>query len=268
MRSELIRTLGPTTGECNICGARGVLTEDHVPPKGSPRLGAHELYRIHDALGLHKPADKKGRLFNRGVKHRSICPECNNHLLGARYDPSLIGLAMEVSHHLESVLMRPSIAHIPMRPHLVARSVVGHLLAVEHSRRAAGEMEEAMARYFLDETLNWPDDLRFTSWVYPYRRQVSMRGTGYMRLHTQAHSFFYLLKFYPLAFLISTGGLSPEGDCLQRHFERPMALNDESIFRLRLDTFVHPLWPEAPDDEGMLLMGSGSMVAFDKNAIY
>lgn len=64
-------TLGPKTGECNICRSHGTLTEDHIPPKGAIRITQMEMLHLIQVLSAPS-SSSKGRLSQDGVKFRTL----------------------------------------------------------------------------------------------------------------------------------------------------------------------------------------------------
>jgi hypothetical protein len=100
----------PTIGYCNICNQQAILTWDHVPPKGSIKLTPVEIRAFLDTIGesdgipveyygdySHRRQFHQRRFSQNGVKYRSICAECNNKRLGARYDPEVKRVSDEVA---------------------------------------------------------------------------------------------------------------------------------------------------------------------------
>lgn len=61
-KSMRLETRGPEIGPCNICGKIAKLTEDHIPPKGVPRVGQAYATSLVAALGAQK-VGKGSRLF-------------------------------------------------------------------------------------------------------------------------------------------------------------------------------------------------------------
>ena len=93
MEFEYREHKGHKTGPCNICGTRGQLTWDHVPPKGGVDLQLVEIERatavFTSSLGMEKP-----EISQNGLKFRTLCATCNNKRLGAKFDPALNSLAL------------------------------------------------------------------------------------------------------------------------------------------------------------------------------
>lgn len=170
-------TRGAKTGQCNICGKYGPLTEDHIPPKGVPRLGQVAMMNLIDMLAAERPS-KSTRYSQDGVKYRTICSDCNSGLLGARYDPELISMANYITDYVSSRLYLPPQLEVLIKPNRLCRSVVGHLLAHRVDSYREGDVISGLTDYFLDETADFPNDLKLYYWVYPYKDQVAITGAG------------------------------------------------------------------------------------------
>jgi len=251
-----LNTLGPKEGICNICGAFGSLTEDHTPPKSCKGLAQSELDRI--SVRITGERGVKGRRFRTGVKFRSLCGPCNNKLLGADYDPALATFCDNVRRAVNTKLLLPPIISVDVQPQAVMRSVLGHLSALGINRYEKGDVTESLRDYMLDRTKPLPSQLRFYYWLYPYRPQVLIRDAvmGIGPFGNQQTVLFWLLKFFPLSFLITWN------EPTHRLINQPTL----DVFRSRSFDFVTPvhlylrptvpeLWPETPTDSHIILYG-------------
>jgi len=256
-----IATFGPKVGTCNICGEHGPLTEDHVPPKGCVRISQVEMKHITHKLSVDtKPA--RGRLSQNGVKYRTLCPRCNNSLLGARYDPGLRDFVNQVANCLRSPLHLPESTTLAGEPQKIMRAVLGHLSAQGVDRYLKGPNTEAFRDYFLDETLPFPDGLRIYYWVYPFQPQVLVRDCAYLDTANGQPVALWLMKFFPLAFLVTWQDQLPNRfDLCNFDPWRHSGIDDRADLPIRLRPIVHPNWPEAPTDNAVLLYGQEAMVA-------
>lgn len=198
----LIRTQGLRKGLCNICGIYGKLTEDHIPPKGTIHVSAVELREIVERL---RPSDAKLRapISQNGVKYRTLCAQCNNLLLGHRYDSALIAFSNEVGNYLTSNIVLPDVTKLSVQPQKVMRSVIGHLSAQGVGRFGKGKYTHEIMGYLIDSDSLLPESLRVYCWVYPHKTQVLIRAAALRNLKTHQGVAFWLLKFFPLAFFVT-----------------------------------------------------------------
>jgi hypothetical protein len=252
-------------GICTICEEACALTDDHVPPKGSYKPSK---VWVRGLVPLRRPDGRiKRRQCQNGVTFQAICGDCNNYRLGNQYDPSLNHLSRKVGQILRVAdrVALPDRCAVRIKPQRVARAVVGHLLAAEENPPTTprqGTMLTAMRRYFLDATEEMPSDLRLFLWPYRGERQTILRGAGIMfNLVGESPPPFVVgdfLKYSPVAFWLTTG--IPGRVAVQiadREIDPTgLALDDEVDFFVPTkarDTF-RPDWPEAPDDDGALLL--------------
>lgn len=246
---------GPLRGPCAICGIPADLTLDHVPPKGATRITAVEMRDLTARLSMD---GTQGRceLSQDGVKFRTICPRCNNERLGAGADLELVKLCNHADTVLRSSLVLPPSFAAEVRPMRVLRAVAGHLLATEVGRRPAGPFERGMADFFLDTRLPPPRELECFYWPYPYNDQVIIRDVGLTRLgHGKAPLIFKLLKFYPLAFMLTW-----QRDASAWNFRMPdlaafRRLSNDDVAFVPIDLRAVPAqrWPEAPTDDSAVM---------------
>jgi hypothetical protein len=256
-----VDTRGPKIGYCNICDAYGPLTGDHIPPKGTLRFPQVDLLHIADLLRAEKPIGKrKSRRMQSGVKFRSLCSRCNSELLGARYDPALIEFTNSVSLLLKGAVAVPEVAFVNVTPGAIARSLLGHLLAVGVERRQTTPVLEAVSTFFLDTTLPLPHGLELHYWVYPYRRQIAIRDAALIASFSKSEPIaFWCLKYFPLGFIVTWGRREQHLPNL-RDFMLSGGMHPARV-PVVLRNLPPQNWPEAPSDEGAVFYGEGAIGA-------
>lgn len=254
-------TRGPKNGQCNICGVTGTLTEDHTPPKGCIRVGQVDIQHIVHRLSAEKPQSRGHRSQN-GVKYRTLCPRCNNGLLGANYDIAFNAFVNAVGTYLKSSLKLPGTMTVKGQPQKIMRAVLGHLSAQGIDRYLKGPETEAVRNYFLDETLSLPNSINIYYWAYPYQGQVLVRDCSYVDLSVGTPVVMWFTKFFPIAFMVTWG--EPPGynfDVPNLAAWRSCAINDELELPVPLSRIVHQYWPEAPTDHSVVIYGQEAVVA-------
>lgn len=217
------------TPRCRICLAKGPLTWDHVPPRGTVGTNPMELLSFVHWLSLEIPerldlvgdervfeASFRSRKSSNGVKFKTLCPRCNNDLLGGRYDPELKRLvtstASLIAASTRGTFRMPDVVSICAKTHLLLRAIVGHLLAAESGHPSEGEQRafgspkssfyEDLRAYVLDETLPIPSNVRVYYWPFPSTDQVVVRGLALLETGSDRWLVGDLMKFYPLAFYV------------------------------------------------------------------
>lgn len=132
-----------TRGRCAICGAIGLLTKDHVPPKSVMEPVVLEIIRISDLLmeDSERPVPRGG--FQAPV-FPSLCKDCNNQRLGLSYDPVLARFIEDTRpwvNIIERGIIIPDGISVTTKPLRLARAVVGHLLAAVRLRFRESKVE-------------------------------------------------------------------------------------------------------------------------------
>jgi hypothetical protein len=260
-------------GYCNLCNRETTLTRDHVPPKGSTILRNVFLQTLtqrvdkvanHQARKIYADEDSqkyllKTKISQDGVKFPSICSECNNERLGARYDREIIRISKEVGRLVRAStrkrLILPDEITISVRTHYLLRGIIGHLLAAFRSTdpsRPHPSLQDGFYKdlrdYFLDESLPIPPSVTFYYWTYPSYVQVTVIGLALGLYDGKAWMVGDLLKFFPLAYYVAhrgDGGLE---------LPVPQIIGDScNDMDCRIPLFVKlrdipPVtWPEIPD---------------------
>lgn len=250
-----IATRGPKSGQCNVCGEYGPLTEDHTPPKGAYRPTQVEIQSLVRRLSRTN-LGKKSRFSQNGVKYRSLCHRCNNALLGAKYDPAFNSFVNQASSLLRSTLILPQVISVPGQPQAIMRSLLGHLSAQGVGRYRKGPHTEALRNYLLDPSLPLPAPLRVFYWLYPHQSHVMARDAAYVDLGAGSPFAIWFLKFYPLAFLVAWDGPSTmpfPTECFDNW--RSLDYAETVDLPIRLQPLPPEYWPEAPTDFSLLAFG-------------
>ena len=90
-----------------------------------------------------------------------------------------------------------------------------------------------------------------------------IRGAGLVTLRGEGSSFFWLMKYYPLAFMATwKADLSPTG---LRTFDsfKTFAFGEYADLMFDLHPLPHAHWPEMPTDHEAILYGRDAIVAVD-----
>lgn len=267
-RGRALRTdiRGPKTGRCNICGQDGPLTVDHTPPKSCGGVTAAQVRTLTQQLGNGVEGKRNTRLQTR-VARRTLCERCNT-LLGHQYDPALADFCRQVRTAADAVVHLPVEFRARIRPQAVIRSVLGHMVAFEPDRYLKGAVTEPLRDYILDASRSLPDSIKVYYWFYPYQQTVHVPGAALGTLGVRGQGqidpvFFWLLKFYPLAFMATIDANSNPTQVESLNFFRTATVTDEHEVLVPLAPVKPSHWPELPDNDGNIavLHGPGGAVS-------
>ncbi|WP_155837760.1 hypothetical protein [Hydrogenovibrio marinus] len=231
-----------------------------------------ELRSIHHSLSV-LPGEKlpKGRLVQNGVKYKTLCDNCNNNILGAKCDGEFGVLTHRVSEHLYSGIQLPGYSTFSVRiaPQKIMRSVLGHLKALGVERYEMGRFTEPVRDYLLNTSLPLPEGIKVYYWLHPYRRNVTIRDAALASLELKSTCNFWLLKFYPLAFMVTFNqgnGFSRIINAMDLDRYGSLDFDQEVDLPILFDErdIKHPYWPEAPEDSTMVFYGEESYDAIQK----
>ena len=213
-----------------------------------------------------EPPGIRGRVSQNGAKYRTLCGRCNNDKLGLNYDPEFNRFVNEVGSYVNTAISLPRVMSVCAKPQKVARAIIGHLMAQRVDGYKKGKNTEALRDWFLDDELPMPEYMKIYYWVYPYKIQVLARDAVMRNLTAPDNAHFWLMKFFPIAFLVIWD--SPQGyDYTSlRTFEdfRSLGPDDETEIPIDLTGLPHERWPEAPDDGRFCAFGSGAIGVVEK----
>lgn len=256
----LMQTRGPLFGRCNLCENEGKLTEDHTPPKGVVRVGQLELHHITARLAV-QTEPRKFRQFQNGVKYRTLCAKCNNNL-GSLDDPALIDFSRLVHGVMTSEW--PFSAGV-VKPQNVMRSVIGHLCAQGVDRYLKGDATEPLAAYLTNREAVLPPGIEVFWWPYPFRHQVVARDAGYLDMKSGSAIVTWMMKFFPLAFLVAFDRPKdvrfPVAELSEYRSYRSGELAKVNIDCLRI---MPEHWPEAPTGNSAMMYGAEASFARER----
>lgn len=215
------------------------------------------VYESMDSAGQQARKAKA----QRRVAVRSLCRRCNSDLLGHRYDPALADFCRQARTAADGVLQLPAELGVRIRPTAVMRSVLGHMAAREANRYQKGPITEPLRDFILDAALPLPEIMNFYYWFYPHRRQVFVRDAALLVMGTGDPFTFWLLKFFPLAFMVTFDTQIAPAKAHSLNFFRTAQIDAEYDVPLRLRPAVHELWPEHPTDSAAIMYGQGAHIA-------
>lgn len=251
---------------CNLCLRRAAMTEDHLFPSGLVSPGQRRVTKI-----LHKVDPTfRGRqgtfLAQNGVKKATLCADCNNRVLGAGLDPSLIAVYKAASKALEiGRFSATATLHLHyVNLNYVARAVAGHLLALDETPQARHTMSRYLRRFVLQEQAGLHPTLRFHMWLYPSNHQGMLKDLHHFEFGA-ADQLMWISAFktYPLAFAFSTEILNPSFQ-LAGMMDLTKFINPEEKvlygMRVPLRPIVDFNWPFAAHRSGGILTGANDSV--------
>lgn len=244
-----------------MCGFIGPLTRDHIPPQSLVPAQPVDV-RLLTELWNSRGQPSTRRAF-RSVSIPSLCRACNSDRLGAQFDPALLEFAgraitwVRAAHQLW--LSLPDEFTIQVRPHRVARAVVGHLLAAEHRKNPSEPLRRApmldeMREYFLGDG-SAPETFELYVWPCAGDTQVVARSLNVTEYGHSDSLLGDVLKFFPLGFwLIYQRPASATVSVPQLPIHEMGGLDDVVSITLPLTRVPRPDWPEAPGKMGMVFM--------------
>jgi hypothetical protein len=141
------------------------------------------------------------------------------------------------------------------------RSVFGHMAAREANRYQKGPITEPLRDFILNPALPLPDEMKFYYWFYPHRRQVFVRDAALLVMGTANPFSFWLLKFFPLAFMVTFDTEIAPAKAHSLNFYRTAPPDAEHNVALRIRPTVHELWPEHPTESAVIMYGEGAYIA-------
>lgn len=189
--------------KCNICGEVTNLTWDHVPPKNCFNDTKIVCNRLFDPEALR--ISRKYKIFQSGIRYRTICGNCNNGLLGAIYDTELKKFIDVIDKMFNSKIILDGIYNTTFNANKISRSIVGHLLSAKAEYDGETLIDEKLRTFFLNQSNIPPDNLKLLYYIYPYESMLILRDIVVEELAELPSGLISCLLFYPIAFILCDG---------------------------------------------------------------
>ncbi|BBD70047.1 hypothetical protein NIES4072_64270 [Nostoc commune NIES-4072] len=238
---------------CNICQLEKELSEDHVPPQACPPAKNTVISKLfYQMIG---DRSFRPRMSQKGVSYKTICSDCNNKL-GNRYDWALGDFSQKIESFIGSSVILPDSFEVECYPNAIMRSVLGHLLAAK-TQTDEVVVDTIIRPCILDPSLPIPDEIHIFYWVYPYETISILRDFAMpaVRGNLQTSGFFNMIKFYPIAFLI-THQLPSYEKLLSLDKFNQLPSGDKANLQIDLRPIKRSTWPEeCLGEENFLLVG-------------
>ena len=163
-------------------------------------------------------------------------------------------------------LQLPAFFSVELKPHRVARAVIGHLLAAEERKDPAGPirrgpMPDDMRAYFLDPEAAAPSTLELYVWPYAGETHLIARALSITRYGASDSAFGSILKFNPLAFwLVYERSETTQINVPMIPIHDCAGLDSDAVVTLPVRNCPRPDWPEKPDEWGIVLLNNESTI--------
>ncbi|NWG28537.1 MAG: hypothetical protein HXY48_08395 [Ignavibacteriaceae bacterium] len=237
-------------GKCNICLKEASLTWDHVPPRSGIELSAVEMQTV---LQRFTANNNKFLISQNGVKYRTICKSCNE-FLGSTYDKVMNEFSRTLGKYLKSTLILPKIINIKTKPNLLVKGIIAHLISAK-SEIDEVTFDKIFREFISNKNASIPEDLHIYYWIYPYNNIIVIRDfmMPSIRGNFKEFSFFHLLKFFPIAYLVSDSKANENLPDLIKYCNSDCDF--ESDIQINLERVESYNWPEIVEDGNVFFGG-------------
>ncbi len=172
IREKLVRLMRDHIMIDVICGQLAKLTEDHVPPKFWHN-SKEKRYSL--GLGLYDPSMASHKLpwkGRKGIVFSSLCSDCNNRVLGSTKDRALKEFCDQVKSQLFHNTINSQYTICNIDANMVAKGVVGHLLAAKDFYDDQSLIDRELRQYVLDDSALPPENMQLLFFYYPWKQYI------------------------------------------------------------------------------------------------
>lgn len=242
--------------KCNICGQVSDLTWDHVPPKFCLNKGK---VKFNSILELHEKEDRY-RVYQNGIRYRTICSNCNNNILGSNYDKEyqkFVEMLIQIYSTKGNIGQYIDCKGIKINK--LARAIVGHFLAAREVYND-GKLENELRMYFLNPKALPPQGLSLYYYVYLYNSIMIIRDIVPKKFGHNEYmipdGLMSCLNAFPIAFILTNESKSSAGLFNLLELCSPN-IEEEKNVKIDMYSFMYPnrkkmkdpYWPCNVSDE-------------------
>jgi hypothetical protein len=195
------------------------------------------------------------RHFRGGLSFKTLCRDCNSGL-GGREDLAIASFYEQVRKLLASPLILGPVVRVPVKPNLLYRGLLAHVVSANDNNVPDRFDDEARALFFHKlELRNSSWNLFY--WLYFGDPLFLMRNVFYCTWHptVQVHVR-HILKLAPLGFLLTREphfhGLPNVRQFLCRRDD------EEAEMPIQMRGEASPVWPATTSNSNVILLGGNS----------
>lgn len=250
---------------CSICLKRLELTDEHIFPRGLTIPGTKQIRELLPNIDPNRKGGRGTRLSQNGLKLKTTCANCNNNLLGQVYDPALKELYDQASLFIRNrnLLFGRNIKLEKIKLNKVVRAVIGHMLASDTAPNSRAPKTREMRRLFFNHNHVVSSGYSVLMWLYPAKEQAVIRDIFVAKefgANSENILWVSAYKTFPLAFAITHQPKKeppPYKEIVDLTPHLTSKIDDQFNISLPIKNFPPFIWPEAPPEDGAILMGDG-----------
>lgn len=208
-------------GQCHLCGFKGPLSFEHVPPRAAFNNKPVLLFKLDQALEWDpdfRPTG--GKVQQKGAGAYTLCERCNNKT-GSWYGRFFVDWCHQSMLILERTGGRPSLFYLNyLFPLPVIKQVVTMFFSVNGP--AFSQDHPELVQFVLDRKRKYlPPRYRFFTYFTGAGRLRSMGPVGKLNMKTHSIQLMSEVAFPPLGYVMSLKGEPPDARLFEiTHFTR------------------------------------------------
>ena len=197
------------------------------------------------------------RRFQNGVWFRTLCSSCNNNL-GGTEDQEITNFYRSVRRLVGSSLTQwPRIMHYEVRPNILLKGILVHLLSANESGTPS-EFDELVRAIYRGETNLHATPLNVFYWPYRGKELTIVREVvAHANVRNSEPHLIYLIKLKPLSFAVTTSlkfGSRPRlNDYITNHDSLKRTI---PLIMTQIES--NSCWPATVGKQGLILTGAGT----------
>ncbi len=227
--------MGKVNGTCHICGRKGELSFEHVPPRAAFNDRRVISATFEQTINLGPDEEVKGTIKQRGAGGYTLCPKCNNDT-GTWYAKDFVGWCYQGMEILIRAKGKPSLIYmhyvLPLR---VIKQIVAMFLSVNSA--SFGQANPELVCFVLNKEAKFlPPKYRF--FVY-YNIEGRWRSAGFsvMVMGNLTRSTFCSLSeisYPPFGYVMTIDSDPPDARLFEISNFARFGYNDFSVLNLKL----------------------------------
>ncbi len=228
-------------GDCHICGLRGPLSFEHVPPRKAFNDRPIIRANFQDVVGIGPDEPIRGENQQRGLGDYTLCPRCNNNT-GGWYGNEFVKWCYQGFNILAMSQGKPSLIYmyylLPLR---IIKQIVVMFFSVNGPEFRQANPE--LVSFVLDkERKNLSPYYRIYTY-YTVGNRLRCSGTsGILNTTTHEVRVFSEITYFPFGYVMTLDTRPPDSRLVDiTHFAK-YGINEFAIESIRLPVLPIHLW--------------------------
>lgn len=238
-------------GVCHICGFKGDITLEHIPPKAAFNNRRTIRLKFEDVIELGPDAEPKGPIQQGGVGFYTLCAKCNN-ITGHWYGNHFVNWCYESMSILEKTNGRASLINFNyIFPLSIIKQIITMFFSVNSPNFRTSHPE--LVRFILNRDAKYlPEKYRFYAYYNISNKMRYIGLTGIANFHSKETKLISEICYPPFGYVMTLDSLPSEQRLYDITYFSRYAYNEFAVLHIKMpvlpiETFIPGDYRSTPE---------------------